>query len=305
MRKAVAAGLVIGLLALAGASYVVLFPHGFALPEVERMWHEWGIINENVTEVVSHVVLHNPSRIPATVEDVSYTIYLNGIELAEGRLERPVDLPPEGDAELVLRTSIDNTRIPALWLSHLQNNEETKVELKGAARVKAFGVPLTVPIYYAREVGTELDEWLDYENETKIYLTPSVYVVVRGVDTSLGSFNETTTQFVHVATVYNPNKVAVAVGKMWYEVFVNGIRLAVGEQPEALIIGPGGEVEVTFYTYLDNGKLDDVWVSHLLNGENATILVRVYMVVDHELVPIYEYMDQVETDLLGYLTGPP
>lgn len=304
MKKALAVGLVIGLLAVASVGYLVLFPRGFALPEVKSMWHEWGALSKGTTEVVSHVIVHNPSNIPVVISDVSYTIYLNGIALAQGHSTGQVRLPPSGDAEITLRTHINNTRLPAWWVSHLSKGELTILEVKGSARGAVYGIQFSFPIYYTRELKTDLSEQLDYDDEITIYIAPSIRVVVRSVDTELGSFNDTTTQFVHTAKIYNPNDVMIIVGKMYAEAFVNDILIATGEQPlDAIIIGPHQEVSITFYSYLDNTKIDDVWATHLMNGERSRVFLRVYLVSGGELILIYEYEDEYETDILGSLSG--
>ncbi|HDI00962.1 MAG TPA: hypothetical protein ENF78_00810 [Candidatus Bathyarchaeota archaeon] len=303
LKKALIVGIIaVSLVVIASVGYFTLFPSGFRLPEVKSMWHEWGAISENTTEVISHVVIHNPSRVSATINEVVYTIFLNGIPMAQGHSTGPVSLPPEGDVELLLSTIIDNTKIPAWWVSHLRGNQLTKVELRGTIRGTIYGISFSFPIYYTRDLETDLDEWLDYNNETTIRISdvPPLYVVVRGVDTSLGSFNDTTTQFVHVARIYNPNDVVIVVSKMYGEVFVDGVLIAVGEQPaDAIIIGPGQEASITFYSYVDNTKMDDVWARHLMNGERSTVLVKIYLVSDGGLVEVYEYEGEFETDILG------
>ena len=312
MRKSVALGVLILVFAgLAAGAYYVAFPGGrLAKPEVREVWHEWGVVNATTTEVISHVVIYNPSRAGLTVLELAYTIYLNDIEFATGRLQEPVQVPAQGEAELVLRTYLDNTKIPAWWASHVQNGERTVVRAEGRTRVRTFGITFTVPFSIpAREAETDLDECLDLENVTidlaKVpFLGTDIELYVEEVDTSWGVVNATITELLHHAVIRNTYDVPVLVPDMTieYEIWVNDVLLGGGTVPVAhKLVPPGDTYELDFSTVIDNSLLDDVWVSHLQHGEDSTVLVKVFVVGNGGRVLVHEESRELQTDILSAL----
>ncbi len=312
MRKSVALGVLILVFAgLAAGAYYVAFPGGrLAKPEVREVWHEWGEVNTATTEIISHVVIYNPSRATLTIEDLTYTIYLNDIKFATGRLQEPVQVPAQGEAELVLRTYLDNMKIPAWWVSHVKNGEKTVVRAEGKARLKAFGVSFTVPLSMpAQEAETDLDERLDLENVTidlaeVPFLGTDIELYVKEVDTSWGEVNTATTELLHHAVILNTYDVPVLVPDMTieYEIWVNEVLLGNGTVPvESELVPPGGTYELDFSTVIDNDVLDDVWVSHLQHGEDSTVLVKVFVVGDGGRVLVHEESRELQTDILSAL----
>ena len=108
MKKTIIIGIIVLVLAaLAASAYYIAFPGGqLAMPEVREAWHEWGEITSETTEIISHVVIYNPSGISITIEEVNYAIYLNDIKFATGHLDSPVQVPGQSEAEIVLRTCL-------------------------------------------------------------------------------------------------------------------------------------------------------------------------------------------------------
>jgi len=273
LKKAVVIGVLLLIFAsVAAGVYYVAFPGGrLATPEVREAWHEWGVVNATTTEIISHVVIYNPSRATLTIEDLTYTIYLNDIEFATGRLQEPVQVPPQGEAEVVLRTYLDNTKIPVWWVSHLQNGEKTVVKAEGRAKLRIFGVSFTVPFSIpAQEAETNLDERFDLENVTidladVPFLNESITLYVREVDTSWGEVSQATTELLHHAVIMNTYDVPVLVHDMSieYGIWVNDVLLGNGTVPvESELVPPGGTYELDFSTVRDTDVLYDVWVSH-------------------------------------------
>mgnify|MGYP000244580019 CR=1 FL=1 len=314
MKKLVVLTIALGCLALlAGAGYMVytmFFPEGeFAAPELVAAWHEWGVVNKTVTEVRSTIIIYNPGGYSATLEALDYRIYVNDIRIAVGHLREPAEIRPKSNSTIKVSTFIDNTKLPDLWVSYVSSGEKINVEVEGEARVRAFGIAFSIPISYSKDYEPEekLEDLLDIDEPYNVTTpTGQVIVTVQQVDTSWGNVNQTTTEFVHLVTLYNPNPTILVITQMRYETIVNGLELAEGIQPmNNITIGPYETVNITVYTYLNNTLIDDWWVSHLQNDETSNILVNVFMVLANGTeVPIYQRSFVVETDLLGALTYP-
>jgi len=288
---------------------------------VKSITHEWGVVNENVTEVRSYVVICNPSPISAKLESLEYEIYMNDIKMAEGSSVETVDIPARGEAEVHLSTFIDNSKIPSWWASHVGNGEKTTTRIEGRAEVKIYGLTYEIPFSLQKEFETDFEEEADLTEPKEVEIADlrplykRVYVVVESVDTSWGEVSEETTQLIHVAEIYNPNDFDIPVTSFRYRITANEVILAEGEQPlELVVLEAGKTTTLRLYTYLDNTKLDDWWVSHINNGEKTYVKVEVYaayrvqipiigvdITVEKEVL-VKEFT--VETDILGELTYP-
>jgi len=314
VKKLILTAVLIGALAmLAGVGYIVytmIFPGGeLAKPELVAAWHEWGVVNETVTEIRSTIIIYNPGGYSATIESLDYEIYVNEIKMAVGHLREPASIEPRSNCTVKVSTLIDNTRIPDLWVSYASSGESIHVEVKGEAIVRAFGITFRVPLSYANDYTPEekLEDLLDVDEPYNVTSpTGQVILTVESVDTSWGSVTNETTEFIHLVTVYNPNPVPVVMNRTEYEAVVNNLTLASGVQPLAnLVIGPYETKNITLYTYLNNTLLDDWWVSHLTNDEKSSVVVKVFMVLaDGTRLLIYERSFLVETDILEAMTYP-
>ena len=300
--------------------YYYQYYHVSIMPKIISITHEWGFVNETVTEVRTFVVIENPAPASATLKELHYKIYLNDIEMAEGHNVAPVVIPARGTAEIELSTLIDNTKIPVWWVSHVQNGEKTWARVEGEATVEVLGQELKIPVSVpSHSFETNFDEEADVDEPKDIVLVDLrpllyVYVTVESVDTSWGSVTEDWTELVHVAQVYNPNEFDIPVTKLEYNITANGVRLAHGEQPlQGVLLGAKKTSKVTFYTYIDNHKLDDWWVTHLKNDEETHVVVQVWAVFEF-VTPIgtftvkelvYQKDDiTIKTDILGSMTYP-
>jgi len=310
LKKAVVIAAILGLLALAaGWSYNTFFSGGkLAIPELKAAWHEWGVVNETVTEIRSTIIIYNPGGYSATVESLTYEVYVNDIKIAVGHLVEPARIEPKSNATIRVRTFIDNTKIPDLWVSYVTNNENLHLEVEAQAVVKAFGLTLNVPISFSKDYRPEppLEERLDIHEEYNITVNGQTLVTVEEVDTSWGTVTNETTQLIHNITLYNPNPFPIVISRMRYVAVVNDLTIAEGEQPMANItLGPHETKCVLVYTYIDNTLLDDWWVSHVRNGEVSNVNVTVFMVLENGvLVPVYERSFTVQTDLLEAMSYP-
>jgi len=310
VKKALVIGVII-IAVLAAGAYYIAFPEGeLALPEIKSVTHEWGVVNATTTEIISHVVIYNPSGLSATIESLTYTIYVNNITMAIGHVEGPVNIPAKGEATITLSTYIDNTKLPTWWASHIRNGERSIIRVKGTAKVKAFGISFNLPFSIpAQEAITDLAERFDITNKTVCLDLPilpePICLLVEKLDNSWGKVNETTTEIKHDLTVRNENNFTIVIPDMEleYEVLMNNIRLATGQVPiESRVLEPGEAMRLMFNTYVDNTVIDDAWVSHLLNHEKSTVVVKVYAVVGGLRLLIYEDSYTYQTDILSYIS---
>ncbi|MEA5387342.1 LEA type 2 family protein [Haloarculaceae archaeon H-GB11] len=73
--------------------------------------------------------VYNPKVYPYAVSEIGYTIRMNGIPVGNGTTEDPATLTPKETTTIETTTTIDNDRLDEWWVSHLQQNQVTHLEI--------------------------------------------------------------------------------------------------------------------------------------------------------------------------------
>lgn len=100
----------------------------------------WGEADEDETPIELRVKVENPNPFAVGLEDIGYTVKMNGVRVGEGRVD---DLRLSArDTEVVSSVAVlKNERISDWWATHLRRKEktETEISLHGAVRALGFG----------------------------------------------------------------------------------------------------------------------------------------------------------------------
>lgn len=83
--------------------------------------------------------IFNPNQVPVTIEEVTSTLELNGVRIAEGRTLRKLKIGAEEEGTLPLRLSsayFDFVRL----MNRMPRGEEVKFGLSGTIRLKGWRV---------------------------------------------------------------------------------------------------------------------------------------------------------------------
>jgi len=100
----------------------------------------WGEADEEETPIELRVKVENPNPFAVGLEDIGYTVRMNGVRVGEGRVD---DFRLSArDTEVVSSVAVlRNERIADWWTTHLRRNEktETEISLHGAVRALGFG----------------------------------------------------------------------------------------------------------------------------------------------------------------------
>lgn len=100
----------------------------------------WGEADEDETPIELRVRVENPNPFAVGLEDIGYTVKMNGVRVGEGRVD---DLRLSArDTETVSSVAVlRNERVADWWTTHLRRNEktETGISLHGAVRALGFG----------------------------------------------------------------------------------------------------------------------------------------------------------------------
>jgi len=96
---------------------------------------QWGDVNNETTEIDTAFELFNPNPTPVAISEIGYEIRMNNVTMGEGATEKGVAIAP-GEVETVrATTAIRNQNLDDWWVTHLQNEQTTQLEVTFYARI--------------------------------------------------------------------------------------------------------------------------------------------------------------------------
>jgi LEA14-like dessication related protein len=299
VAAALLAGLVVTAAGIGGALATgVLSPEA---PAVESVENEWGEISAERTGIQTTVVVDNPNDVGIPgVAGVSYDVAMNDVTVASGS-SGGLSLSP-GRNEVTLETHIDNEKIPAWWASHINNGERTTLSVQPSVNAAFLSKGLPAE---NRTFETDMLSSFDSDEAQSVEVGGRTLLTVESTDASWGTATQNRKPLRFSGTVSNPNDAPLSFSKIGYEISMNDVTVAEGTTDEAVEIGANSTETIRVDAALDNGKLDEWWVSHLENGEETTLDVQVFATVETDngtkRVPLPFLSQRVvfETDVLG------
>ena len=116
-----------------------------------------------------------------------------------------------------------------------------------------------------------------------------------------GNVTYGSTEIVTQATIKNPNPITMPLKKLYLEFLINSMKLGESTLYKTHKLPANQTSNISFSTYIDNGKIPDAWISHIKNGEKSTLNLKGCMLFDLKVVD-YEaplsYTVNVSTDIL-------
>jgi len=111
---------------------MIRFNFGLYALEIRSLRSKWEKITAKETEVKHTVKMYNPSIIPGSpiVRKVKYELWLNGIKMAEGNTKLPLIIWPGKTKSIIFATKMNNRKMKAWWISHINSGEKTHYKLK-------------------------------------------------------------------------------------------------------------------------------------------------------------------------------
>ena len=300
-RGIIAVGVVVVLL-LAGVAVFLL-----GQPSVSGVDNRFGGVNETTTTVESDLTVRNPNPVGASLGGltVDYAIDMNGIRMATG-VKEGLSLP-SGESTVPMTTYLANERIPAWWVSHLNNGERTELAVNADVHSSALGASFGAP-QVTRTIETDvISAFNSTERRPVGEEGPNGEPVLYIEETSAqwGTVDSSTTEIDMRFVVYNPNPYPVPVSELSYRATMNGVAMGTGATEGHGTVPPESTRTIRATTTLDNGNIDEWWVTHLENDQRTELRIdfsaRVELptgTVDIPLAPL-TYTETIETDIFG------
>jgi len=241
-------------------------------PVIKKVTYRWGKVNESTTEILVNVDVYNPNPFPIPLKDVVLNLYMNGIKMGTGHAIKS-GIPAHSESNLVIALFLDNDKIPKWWVSHIKNGEKTVMDIKGYLVFDLKLFDFKYPISFTNTIQTNILSSLKIKPET--VSVDGISVVLKSIESHWGNVNESTTEIVSVADVYNPNPIPIPVLGFDYIIKMNGITVGKGKEILNTIIPPKSEKKLEFVTKIENDKLKEWWVSHIKNGEKTIVEIDI------------------------------
>lgn len=122
----------------------------------------WGEVSSEQTPIDMRFDVHNPNSVPFTITEIGYTITMNDIVVGDGASDRTYVIPPGETRSVQTQTAIENARLDSWWVTHLENDEVTEVEIDFYVEVDMSAVgggTVRVPVdalTYTETIKTEI-----------------------------------------------------------------------------------------------------------------------------------------------------
>lgn len=254
---------------------------GVEPPRVESVERDWTTTGSG-TQFTTRILVNNPnsadSRLGNVSLDATYRAALNDVTLIED--SQQMTLTP-GKNELTVSQSVSDEVIQRWWVSHVENGEKTRLTTEGRALADLGFAEVPVPLPKQHETfTTDMLSGVEGGNE-EVTVRGATVAKIHDTKADWGEPTMTRSPIEIDGKVTNQRDRPLTVVKLGYEVEANDVVLADDETEVGTTIPGKSTRAINATAALDNGKIDDWWVSHLQGGEKSELSVSYYAVVEY------------------------
>lgn len=278
---------------------------GVTFPEITNTTRRWGTVTAATTPI------ETTAQVSASSENVTNLLSLsvgqrttiNGIEVANDSQEID-DLSPSGD-EITITAAMDNTQVPSWWAAHLNNGEQSTVEVRPTAVADVgftkFDTGISAP--EIPPVTTDLLDDLNTNENEEITIGDTTALVVTQVNSTWGTATESTAPINVQTDIENRLRASAEITQVSYNATLNGVVLADRTDQTSQTLTPGSNT-IDLTMELDNQQMDEWWVEHINDREQSEFDISVSITVETaagtETIPLdsLSQTKTIETDIL-------
>ncbi|PSP99446.1 hypothetical protein BRC89_04685 [Halobacteriales archaeon QS_4_70_19] len=291
-------------LAVAGGGAALFFTGGdlsFEQPVVQSVQTEFGAVTEETTAAETEVVVTNPNdqQFPGAAS-LDYEIYMNSVAVADGS-EGGIGLDP-GRNVINFTARLDNGKIPAWWVTHVNNDEQTVVSTQASVGVAGLGASLPPQ---NRSIETDLLDAFANDSTSTVAVADQEIMTVSDQRADWGTADAGRTPIAFSVGLENVHNRSVRLDGTEYRIVMNDVTVGEGRTDDSIVLDPGESDTFTANAALDTPKMEQWWISHLRDDQTTRLRVEVYGLVhddgEFERVPlnVFDRRIRFETDFLG------
>lgn len=248
---------------------------GEPLLEISEQRADWGEATAERTPAEFRTTLTNRHDRPIRMDGIAYTVRMNDVVVGSGTDEGFV-LEPGETREVTIEAGIESQRMQQWWVSHLQGNQTTRLEVDVAGVVEQEGEEYRVPLAALGSRAVFRTDLLG-EGETVVEQLPveegpAVEQPTVGNATSRwGEPTDAVTPILTDVPVTNPNEgnlTDVIRLNVSQRTTINGLEVAANDTREPL---PPGESTLTLRSEMRNDEVPVWWARHINSGERSTV----------------------------------
>jgi LEA14-like dessication related protein len=301
-KAAVVGGIVLLAVLVGGAAlYFTGGDLSFDEPTIQSVETEFGAVSAERTEVQTAVVVDNPNNqsFPGSAT-LTYDIYMNSVQVSSGT-EGGVGLDP-GRNSINFTANLDNSKIPAWWVTHVNSDERTVVSTRASVGVAGFDRSLPPQ---NRTIETNLLGAFTASNTSNVTIADRRILVVSNRTAAWGTANDQRTPIEFSTGLRNTHDQPVRLDGTEYRIVMNNVTVGEGRTDDSIRLDPGENSTFTTRAALDTPAMENWWVDHLRNRQTTDLRVEVFGLVrdDGELkrVPlnVFDRELRFRTDFLG------
>jgi len=281
-------------------------------PEIRGVSHQWGQVTDDITELITTVIVYNPNSFALPIKEVTGNINAAGIEIGNAN-SQDVYIGKNGEYPITILTSIDNSKIPDLWVAHVNNQEKSAIEINADIVFNLKISEFTYPYQMEQPLETDiiamlyLDEpiTIEYDFDTPL---PAEYdtfrVIIKSSSGSWGKVTRDNTSINFSAVIQNDNSYPLIIPEIAYEIMMNEIIVAADEVEINTTVMQNSEETVATTISLGNNNIIGSIIKHIQNGESSTYQIEVSVIYeiptgDELMIPVINESGHFETDILG------
>ncbi|WP_234972333.1 LEA type 2 family protein [Halobaculum gomorrense] len=277
-------------------------------PSVVGVENRFGEVTNETTVINTNLTVNNPNLIGVSLGGVTidYGVSMNGISMANGTNEG-VSIGT-GNTTVPFSTTLDNSKIPAWWVSHVRNGEHTDLRVDATVTSSLVGQSYSTQV--TRDVNTSIVDAFRTDEPKPLNASSPVVsdpvLILERTEAQWGTVNDTRTEVEMTLYLRNPKPYPIPVSEIGYNIYMNNITMGSGEAAKATTIGPGETVAVDATTVIRTQRLDEWWVSHLKQNQVTHLRMPFYLVVDlsnggggEQRIRLDSYQRTIETDIFG------
>ena len=230
-----------------------------------------------------------------------------------------IHIGKETESQILIYTEIDNSKIPALWVEHLNHDEKSEVDIDVGITFNLKVKDFTFHHHLKHSLETDLLSALrgatpkHIERKVKVPLVGEVTIFKITVNALSGSWREVAPEHTNLslsATIHNDNAYPLPLPRTAYNVDLNDKMLALGKSTVNYLLPPDSDRAIDIVIVLDNSQLDECFISHIENEERSTFNIQASLVFElpgeiavilgsKELsIPVWEGSQQFDTNIL-------
>ncbi|QZP39039.1 LEA type 2 family protein [Halobaculum magnesiiphilum] len=277
-------------------------------PSVGGVENRFGEVTNETTVIESDLTVRNPNPIGVDLGGVTvdYGVSMNGIAMANGTKEG-VSVGA-GNTSVPFTTELDNSKIPAWWVSHVRNGEHTELRVDAKATSSTLGRSYSTQV--SRDIDTSVIEAFRTDEPKPLNASSPIVsdpvLILERTEAEWGTVNDERTEIGMTLYLHNPKQYPIVVSEIGYDIHMNDVTMGSGEAAKTTTIAPGETVAVEATTAIRTQRLDEWWVSHLRRNQVTDLRMPFYLVIDlsnggggEQRIELDSYQRTVETDVFG------